>query len=184
MASHEFKTPLSTILSSASLISRYETTENNANRDKHIQRIKNSVNHLTKLLEEFLSLGKLDVGRITIENEYFDGREFLQDLMEEINELQKSGQQIILSEKGTAVFNTDKRLLKNILLNILSNAIKFSPEQSVIEVNVDNKISGLSITVKDNGIGILEEDKQFLFSSFFRGANVANIQGTGLDCIL
>jgi signal transduction histidine kinase len=180
MASHEFKTPLSTILSSASLISRYEDKEGHANRDRHVQRIKNSVKHLNELLEDFLSLGSLEAGRTLIDNEDFNLKEFLQELMEEINVILKPGQTIQLKQNGINEFATDKRLLKNILLNILSNAIKFSHEYSCIKMCVNTNEDGLFISVEDSGIGIPEEDKKYLFSSFFRGTNVSNIQGTGL----
>jgi|GEM_PF-4761441 signal transduction histidine kinase len=180
MASHEFKTPLSTILSSASLISKYENKESHANRDKHVQRIKNSVEHLNSLLEEFLSLGRLETGRLAIERSQFDLQDFLRDIIEEVNVIKKPGQRLQLVESGTTTFSTDKRLLKNILLNILSNAIKFSSDRGNILLQVKNTGNELFISVKDDGIGISEEDKQYLFSTFFRGANVTNIQGTGL----
>jgi signal transduction histidine kinase len=180
MASHEFKTPLSTILSSAALISKYENKESHANRDKHVQRIKNSVEHLNSLLEEFLSLGRLETGRLAIECSQFDLQDFLRDIIEEVNVIKKRGQQLQLVESGATIFSTDKRLLKNILLNILSNAIKFSSDRGNILLQVKNTGNELFISVKDDGIGISEEDKQYLFSTFFRGANVTNIQGTGL----
>jgi signal transduction histidine kinase len=180
MASHEFKTPLSTILSSASLISRYEDKEDHANRDKHVQRIKNSVEHLNGLLEEFLSLGRLETGRLAIDCEPFDLQDFLHDIVEEIKVIRKPGQGLQLHESGATVFNTDRRLLKNILLNMLSNAIKFSSDRGNITLQVNNTGNELYISVKDDGIGISDEDKQYLFSTFFRGANVTNIQGTGL----
>jgi len=180
MASHEFKTPLSTILSSASLISKYEDKDGHANRDKHVQRIKNSVEHLNGLLEEFLSLGRLETGRLAVEYGKFDLQDFLRDIIEEVKVIKKPGQRLQLFESGATAFCTDKRLLKNILLNILSNAIKFSSDNGNIILQVKNVGNELSISVKDDGIGISEEDKQYLFNTFFRGANVTNIQGTGL----
>jgi signal transduction histidine kinase len=180
MASHEFKTPLSTILSSASLISKYEDKESHANRDKHVQRIKNSVEHLNGLLEEFLSLGRLETGRLAVEPAKVDLQDFLRDIIEEVKVIKKSGQRLQLFESGDTTFYTDKRLLKNILLNILSNAIKFSSDKGNIILQVKNMGNELCISVKDDGIGISEEDKQYLFNTFFRGANVTNIQGTGL----
>jgi len=180
MASHEFKTPLSTILSSASLISKYEDKESHANRDKHVQRIKNSVEHLNGLLEEFLSLGRLETGRLAIESTPVELSHFLRDTLEELKLNKKPGQHLQLHQSGAAVFNTDKRLLKNILLNLLTNAIKFSPVKSDIVLEVINTEQGLSLSVQDHGIGISEEDKRYLFSTFFRGGNATNIQGTGL----
>jgi PAS domain S-box-containing protein len=180
MASHEFRTPLSTILSSASLISRYPATEENEKREKHIRRIKDSVNYLNELLEDFLSLGKLEEGKVSITVTTFTIKDFLADIIDEIKELLKKGQEIKVGYEGDEDFVTDKRMLKNILLNLLSNATKFSEEGKNIWVSVSNTNRVLSITVRDEGIGIPEDDLPYLFDTFFRGKNVSNIQGTGL----
>lgn len=180
MASHEFRTPLSTILSSASLVSKYPNTEENEKRERHIRRIKDSVNHLNDLLEDFLSLGKLEEGKVSITVTSFSVKEFLADIIDEIKEMLKQGQDMKLEYEGDEDFITDKRMLKNILLNLLSNATKFSGEDKHIWINVSNKNRTLSVTVKDEGIGIPEDDLPHLFDTFFRGKNVSNIQGTGL----
>jgi len=181
MASHEFRTPLSTVLSSAALLSRYTQSEDQGKRDKHIKRIKDSVKHLNELLEDFLSLGKLEEGRIHTEMSPFAVREFLDETIEEMKALAKPGQAIHSDCPGSFEFISDKRLLKNILINLLSNASKFSTEGAGIWLLVQH-IPGtkLILSVRDEGIGISEEDQQHLFSSFFRGANAVNIEGTGL----
>ncbi len=179
MASHEFRTPLSTILSSSSLISKYPTTEENEKREKHIRRIKDSVNYLNELLEDFLSLGKLEEGKVSITVTTFTIKDFLEDIIDEMKELLKTGQEIKVAYEGDEEFVTDKRMLKNILLNLLSNATKFSDEGKIISVTVSNIKKVLSISVRDEGIGIPEEDIPYLFDTFFRGKNVSNIQGTG-----
>lgn len=180
MASHEFRTPLSTILSSASLVSKYPGTEENEKRERHIRRIKDSVNHLNDLLEDFLSLGKLEEGKVSITVTSFSVNEFLADIIDEIKEMLKKGQDMKVAYEGDEDFITDKRMLKNILLNLLSNATKFSGEDKHIWINVSNKNNTLSVTVKDEGIGIPEGDLPHLFDTFFRGKNVSHIQGTGL----
>ena len=180
MASHEFKTPLSTILSSASLISSYEDPQHAADREKHVQYIKSSVRGLNDLLEDFLSLGKLEEGRIHVNVAHFNMKDFLETIIDEMKTVLKKGQSIRLDQSNINDFVSDKRLLKNILLNILSNAIKFSPEHSEIIIEANNINDRLRITVKDNGIGIPDEDQKNLFSSFFRGKNTLNIEGTGL----
>jgi signal transduction histidine kinase len=180
LASHEFRTPLSTILSSASLIPSYENEEGQHNREKHVERITSSVMHLNGLLEDFLSLGKLEAGRESPVTLQFNLKEFFGDMMEEMKMRLKPGQTIQLKREGVDDFATDKRLLKNILLNILSNAIKFSPDNSDITMKVNNTKKELLISVADNGIGIPEEDRQYLFSSFYRGKNASDVQGTGL----
>jgi PAS domain S-box-containing protein len=180
MASHEFRTPLSAVLSSASLISKYTSTEQQPNRDKHITRIKESVKHLNDLLEDFLSLGKLDEGKVGAEFAAFNLPEVVADTLDDLKGLLKEGQHIDYQYIGDSIVESDKKLLKNILINLISNAVKFSDPQTTIAVKskVDNE--NAQITVQDKGIGISEEDQRHLFSSFFRGKNALNIQGTGL----
>lgn len=178
--SHEFRTPLSTILSSASLIGRYTTTEGQEKRDKHIHRIKESVTHMSSMLEDLLSLGKLEEGLIVAKPETFSLTAFLNDMVSEMQENARASQKFTLHEGYNGELETDKRLLKNILLNLFSNAIKFSPEDGEIVITTTLEKDLLKISVKDSGIGISEEDQQHLFERFFRARNASNIQGTGL----
>lgn len=180
MASHEFRTPLSTVLSSASLIGRYTQTDDQDKRDKHIKRIKDSVKHLNDLLEDFLSLGKLEEGKIHAQCEPFEIDPFLQETVEEIKTLIKNGQVIEIENRTDKPFVTDKKLLRNILINLLSNAVKFSEENGSITLQADQQGSRLTISVADKGIGISKEDQQHMFTSFYRAKNATNIQGTGL----
>lgn len=180
MASHEFRTPLSTVLSSASLIGRYIKEEEQPNRDRHIKKIKESVKHLNDLLEDFLSLGKLEEGRVEAVIVLFDVREFAEEVLDELDAVKKPNQLITLNFEGDNQFITDKRLLKNIFINLISNAIKFSSDNGKITVSIINKNKLLQTVVEDAGIGISEEDQEHLFSSFYRGRNAVNIQGTGL----
>lgn len=179
MASHEFRTPLSTILSSASLIARYLNTEDQANRERHVNKIKDAVKHLNELLEDFLSIGKLEEGKVGISVGTFDISEFVYEIIEEIKTILKPGQNIKYVLRGARTFTTDKRILKNILLNLLSNATKFSYENSPIKLIIDSG-EKLEIQIIDQGIGIAQEDIPHLFSNFYRGKNATNIQGTGL----
>ena len=180
MASHEFRTPLSAVLSSASLIAKYTTTEQQPNRDKHINRIKDSVKHLNDLLEDFLSLGKLDEGKVGKVLVPFSIRDKVHNTIEDIRGLMKQGQQIEHLHEGGEMVVSDKNMIRNMLINLISNAIKFSNENGLITIRsrVDEKQA--SVSVQDRGIGISEEDQTHLFSSFFRGKNAVNIQGTGL----
>jgi len=180
MASHEFRTPLSTVLSSASLLAKYTTTEDQEKRNKHINRIKESVKHLNDILEDFLSLGKLDEGKVAARPGNFDLQELVNDTTEEMSGLLKKGQHIVYYHRGNTTAHSDKKLLKNILINLITNAIKFSDEGKTIEVFSEVQNGMAEISVKDEGIGISNEDQEHLFSSFFRGKNVVNIQGTGL----
>lgn len=180
MASHEFRTPLSTVLSSASLLTKYTKTEEQDKRDRHISKIKGSVKHLNDILEDFLSLGKLDEGKVATNHTEFDLQELITETIEEIRGLLKEGQQADYLHSGSTIAYTDKKLLKNILINLLTNAIKFSDEGALIHIK--SKITGgiAEVSVVDKGIGIGKDEQEHLFSSFFRAKNAMNIQGTGL----
>jgi PAS domain S-box-containing protein len=180
MASHEFRTPLSTILSSASLVAKYVDTTEQEQRNKHIQRIKSSVTNLTNLLNEFLSIGKIEDGKITANNANFNIKELISLLCSEMEGIAKYGQQFKYVHVGGEMIFSDPGLLRNVITNLLSNAIKFSPEGSTIAVGSNVSEDGAVLTVKDMGMGISAEDQEHLFERFFRGANVTNIQGTGL----
>jgi len=180
MASHEFRTPLSTVLSSAALASKYTAPEDQEKRERHLRRIKESVKHLNDLLEDFLSLGKLEEGKVLVKAEPIELQDFLEEVAEEMKTITKKDQKIYLDCNSHRLFISDKKLLKNILINLISNAIKFSQENSSVWVKADHSSNTLVLSVKDEGIGISEEDQQYLFASFYRGQNAVNIQGTGL----
>jgi PAS domain S-box-containing protein len=180
MASHEFRTPLSTILSSVTLLSKYITTEEQAKREKHIDRIKSSVTNLTDILNEFLSLGKIEDGKVEPRWTDFSIPDYVHTVIKQMETICKAGQKIIYNHKGNDLVELDPALLKNVFINLISNAIKFSPEQKPIHVATKVNEKGLEITIKDEGLGISREDQQHLFERFFRGNNVTNIQGTGL----
>jgi len=180
MASHEFRTPLSTILSSATLVSKYPSESEFDKREKHIRRIKDSVNHMNELLEDFLSLGKLEEGKVGVTATSFCVKDFIEDVVDEMRAMLKNAQDIVPDCGGIPNFKTDKRMLKNIVLNLLSNAIKFSGEGKNIWISTTADEQHLHIKVKDQGLGIPDEDQPHLFSTFFRAKNVSNIQGTGL----
>ena len=180
MASHEFRTPLSTVLSSASLLEKYKTTEEQVKRSRHIDKIKSSVHHLNDILEDFLSLGKLDEGKVENHDCEFDLRDFIPETTDEMKGLLKENQHFELQYNGPSIIFSDRKLLKNILINLITNAIKFSNEGTSISIETMANSEEATISITDEGIGIAEDDQQHMFSSFFRGANVTNIQGTGL----
>jgi len=181
MASHEFRTPLSTILSSVKLVKAYQKTEQQEKREKHISRIKKSVAHLTGVLNDFLSLSKLEEGKINLNPEQFEFEEFCQEIIEDLRLHLKKGQSISHNAVGIqkGVF-LDKNSLRHIFFNLTSNAIKYSPENSVIQCETVINDEYLMVKIKDQGIGIPKEDQKHLFTRFFRAHNVENIKGTGL----
>lgn len=180
MASHEFRTPLSTILTSAYLLSKYITTEEQPKRDKHLERIISSVNTLTDILNDFLSLGKMEEGKISVKPASFNLQELITGIINEISPIEKKGQTIIYEHQGDEMVTLDRSLIKQVVLNLLSNAIKFSFDDSEIEIKTVRDANSAVIRVKDHGIGISKGDQKHLFERFFRGANAMNIQGTGL----
>jgi len=180
MASHEFKTPLSTILSSISLVERYTELDDIEKRTKHIDRIKSAVNNLNNILNDFLSLEKLESGFMARELVTINVSEFIQSIIDELNPLLQQDQVIEFSHKGKSEILADKHTLKNILINLLSNAVKYSSEGKEIILKTHCLPDALKIEVTDYGIGIPNEDKAHMFERFFRASNAINYQGTGL----
>ena len=183
MASHEFRTPLSTILSSAFLLEKYSDPVPKEKKEKHIQRIKTAVAGMKSILEDFLSLGKLEEGSIKANIETLASQECFLEIEDTVHEMEQSlkrGQIIKFKHSGDCTVMLDRHLLKNILLNLISNAVKFSQENSAIDISAYLNEDELIVSVKDQGIGISDEDKYHLFTRFFRGKNAGNIQGTGL----
>lgn len=181
MASHEFRTPLSTILSSVYLVSRYVSGDDQPKRDKHIQRIISSVNMLTDILNDFLSVGKIEEGKIQVRFSEVNICELVRNLLAEMQGVRKIGQRLAFHHTGDSEeVWLDPSLLKHIAMNLVSNAIKFSPPDGVINIDTVVNDGQLQLSVQDHGIGIPEEDQAHLFERFFRGHNVVNIQGTGL----
>ena len=181
MASHEFRTPLSTILSSADLIEAYLDKDQREKRMRHTARIKSAVSNLTSILNDFLSLSKLEEGKVLCQPVQCDLRAFCHEIADDIQGLLKPGQELNFSPapEGAVVY-VDKKLLKNVLFNLLSNAIKYSPAGKSVHCQMDLQDHEMTLMVRDEGIGIPEEEQQHLFTRFFRAHNVENIQGTGL----
>jgi PAS domain S-box-containing protein len=181
IASHEFRTPLSTILSSASLVHQYNEKNDKEKIEKHVSRIKSSVNHLTGILNDFLSLGKLEEGRIEVLKEAMQLENFLEEVVEETWPILKSQQKIRVDFSGSSrELQCDPRILRNILFNLLSNASKYSADEKEIFIKVEYKEEFASISVRDEGIGIPKDEIKHLFDRFFRASNATNIQGSGL----
>jgi len=183
IASHEFRTPLATVLSSLSLVEKYADLDEDEKRDKHIGRIKSSVRNLTDILNDFLSLNKLEEGKVVISPEQFNLHELLDELKQQLQSIAKKGQKIELtcySQSKTCEVILDSKLVKNIIINLVSNAIKFSPENSTINISAELTDSQVFIKVTDSGIGMPEAEQKHIFERFYRMSNAGEIQGTGL----
>jgi PAS domain S-box-containing protein len=181
IASHEFRTPLSTVLSSASLIQQYKEKKDYGKQDKHILRIKSSVHHLTQILNDFLSLGKLEEGKIDVKIETIELEEFLNEINEEVASFLKEGQKLTVTcHPEIKEIASDARILRNIMFNLISNASKYSDQDKAISIICEQKNGRMIFSIKDEGIGIPKEDQKHLFDRFYRASNAGNVQGTGL----
>ena len=176
--SHEFRTPLSTILSSADLIAAYERTDQQHRREKHVDRIRRSVRGLTDILNDLLTLSRLDEGRMEVEHRTLSVTDLVRETYGDLELTLKPEQSIDCRHSGAAEIYSDPKMLRHILENLLSNAIKYSEAAiDCITVVTDTEFR---LTVRDRGIGIPPDDQRHLFSRFFRATNVDTISGTGL----
>ena len=181
IASHEFRTPLTSIQLSVSLIEKYAEPFNSINIVKHVGKIKSAVGNLTSILNDFLSLEKLESGKQEPTYHDFDLVKFAETITEEMQVLAKQNQNIIYQHTGTrSTIRLDQNLLKNCIVNLVNNAIKYSGENSFIGFTTEINQRECIITISDNGIGIPEADQRHLFEAFFRAHNTGNIPGTGL----
>jgi two-component system sensor kinase FixL len=179
IASHEFRTPLATILLSAELLEKYNAPKYEENRKKHFYKIKSSVQGLTEILTDFLSLNKFENGLINNNPTLFNIVKFTEKIIEEINIIDQPIEYKHIGDHR--VVNLDPKLLKVCLSNLIGNAIKYSPKEALIKVVTRMDVQeNIKITIKDIGIGVPESDKPFLFDQFFRAKNAESFQGTGL----
>lgn len=179
MASHEFRTPLTTVLSSANLIAKYTDADQQEAREKHIERIRKSVQNLTTILNDFLSIEKLESGVLKVDTQKIVLDELLEEVMEELTPTLKNGQHFNHTKSGVTT-SSDPHILKNIMINLISNASKYSNTGDPIDIEVIKSDKALDIHITDHGIGIPKEEQKNMFQRFFRAGNVTNIQGTGL----
>ncbi|MBE9019981.1 PAS domain-containing protein [Chroococcidiopsidales cyanobacterium LEGE 13417] len=181
MASHEFRTPLATILSSSELLEHYSHKWSEDRKLNHLQRIQTSVKHMTQLLNDVLLIGKAEAGKLEFKPLLIDLKQFCHEIVEEI-QLTASDRQIIFQchadERITGMM--DEKLLRHIFINLLSNAVKYSPADSPVNFELTNECDTVIFRVRDRGIGIPLAEQAEIFSSFHRASNVGNISGTGL----
>lgn len=181
MTSHEFRTPLTSILGTTELIKHYGQNWDATKQHTYLDRIQKNVKHMTGLLEDVLVLSKADQEKINFNPALIDLESFCHALVEELELNTKPNQHIEFVCSGHHLHPyADEKILKQILSNLLSNAIKYSPEQSTIHFELVLSDEEAVFRVQDQGIGIPEVDQQRLFESFHRATNVGQIQGTGL----
>ncbi len=180
LASHEFRTPLTAILTSATLVEKYPGGDQQDKRQKHLDRIRTSVNHLNDILEEFLSVGRLEEGKIEAHPVAMSVSRLISDTVADMRLLLKPGQTIETEQTGPDTAWLDPSLLRKILVNLLSNAIKYSEPGLGVTVSTTCTDGQLTLAVQDRGIGISKADQEHLFERFFRARNAGNVAGTGL----
>ncbi|MDZ8183350.1 MAG: PAS domain S-box protein [Nostoc sp. ChiSLP02] len=181
MTSHEFRTPLSTILSSCELLEHYRHKWTQEKQLTHLHRIQTAVKRMTEMLNDVLVIGKAGTGKFEYKPTSFDLVKYCQKLVEEI-QMNLNNQRLIsfISQYESIPCCMDAQLLAHILNNLLSNAIKYSADDSIVKFSLSCKNGQAVFEIQDWGIGIPEEDLPFLFESFHRARNVGNILGTGL----
>jgi signal transduction histidine kinase len=185
LVSHEFRTPLEIILSSADNLRRYHDRLEPAKREQLLQTINRSVRRMSGMMEEVLVLGRLETDRMTFHPMPFDLRAFCQRVSDEIESATNRRCPIHLElaiPAGDA--NGDESMLRHIFANLLSNAVKYSPEGSVIDFNVSRDGDNAICRVSDHGCGIPASDQKRMFQAFHRGSNVGQIPGTGLGLLI
>jgi len=181
LVSHEFKTPLSGILTSAMLLNKYHLTEQQPKRDKHITTIVNKVNYLNNILNDFLSIERLETNKINYTFTTFNLSKIVNEVIYNANLLLKSGQKINFPQNiDEFTLYQDEKILQLSLSNIIYNAIKYSPQNTTINLNVFKMYKNIVFEITDEGIGIPEKDQKFIFNRYFRAENVLNEQGTGI----
>jgi signal transduction histidine kinase len=179
--SHQFRTPLATLQSSVELLEYYIKKENLLRQREVLNRIKKSIDNLTETLERITEFYKYNVDGRKVQSVLIDIRKFVNDLIEEVA--------VSLSNTHILIVNIDEHLkeifcdefiLKQILLNLINNAIKFSPEGGQIRLEIKQIAKEIEFSIKDEGIGISKHDLKKLFEPFFRGVNTSAIPGVGL----
>lgn len=181
MTSHEFRTPLASILTSSELLEHYGHNWSHEKMIGHLKRIQNSVKHIISMMDDVLFLGRSESGRLILHKEYLDLGETVGQILDEIRLNHKHSHPIAYDNQGGChdAF-ADRKLVRQIVTNLVTNAIKYSPEGSLVTVRLGCEGNLATMVVEDDGIGIPDTQTAQIFEPFFRAANVGDISGTGL----
>ncbi len=181
LVSHEFKTPLSGILTSTILLGKYKLAEQQEKRDKHIKTISDKVHYLNNILNDFLSIEKLETGKVNYTLSTFKLSKVVNEVVYNANMLLKEGQKINYPEHIDAMsLLQDEKIVELTLSNLVHNAIKYSSENTVVDIKITQDEERTTIKVIDDGIGIPEADQKNIFNRYFRAENAVLTQGTGI----
>ena len=181
LVSHEFKTPLSGILTSTILLRKYNLAEQQEKRDKHIQTITDKVQYLNNILNDFLSLEKLETGNVNYNLSTFKLGKVMKEVVSNANILLKEGQTINYPDHIDEIsLLQDEKIIELTLSNLIHNAIKYSSENSVIAIKVSQDLDITTLEIIDDGIGIPKIDQKNIFNRYFRAENALLTEGTGI----
>ena len=181
LVSHEFKTPLSGILTSATLAEKYIQENQQDKREKHLGTIRNKVHYLNNILNDFLSIERLDAGSGQYKYNSFSLKRLINEVVYNANVTLKSGQELIYpQEMEDMMLYQDEKILELILSNLIGNSIKYSPEDTLIKFEVSPTENAIIFVVEDQGIGIPQKDQKHIFERYFRAENAVLNQGTGI----
>ncbi|MGY5848066.1 ATP-binding protein [Salegentibacter sp. HM20] len=181
LVSHEFKTPLSGILTSAMLAEKYTLSEQQEKRDKHLRTIKNKVHYLNNILNDFLSLERLESGNVNYKYTSFSLNKLVNEVIYNANVTLKHGQEIDYpSDLDDVTLYQDEKILDLVLSNLIGNSIKYSPEDSIIKFRIFPSEKSIKFEVEDEGMGIPQKDQKHIFERYFRAENALLNQGTGI----
>jgi two-component system sensor histidine kinase/response regulator len=180
MVSHEFRNPLTTILSSNTLLRDYADRMPPERRLIHMERIEGAVNQMLYMLDDMLVIGKVETGTLSLEKSEFSLAELCGKIMEELRQMVNGTHNLAFECFYDSVVYADRKLLRYILVNLLTNAIKYSPSGGDVIMRLSRTGDDIVMQVEDHGIGIPKDDQPFIFDAFRRASNVADLQGTGL----
>jgi signal transduction histidine kinase len=185
MVSHEFRTPLAIIQSSAELLREFYQKMGPAEREEQLESITGNTRRMVGMMEEILVLSRLDAGKLDFRPSPLDLNTFCRRIVDEVLSATSRRCRIQLSmEAALPEAHADERLLAHILTNLLSNAVKYSEPEACVYFAVEVNLKDALFIIRDDGIGISEEDQQMLFTAFHRGGNVGGRPGTGLGLLL
>lgn len=181
LVSHEFKTPLSGILTSVVLLGKYKLEEQQEKREKHLSTIKNKVHYLDNILNDFLSIERLESGKVNYKFSTFSLSKLINEVVYNANVTLKTGQELHYPQDIENIsLHQDEKILELVLSNLLSNAIKYSPENTHINFETETNGNKITFKVTDQGMGIPKKDQKHIFERYFRAENALLNQGTGI----
>lgn len=181
LVSHEFKTPLSGILTSATLAGKYTESDQQEKRNKHLRTIQSKVKYLNNIINDFLSIERLESGKVTYKYSTFPLSKVVNEVVYDANMLLKDGQRINYPQDiDDILVHFDEKILELVLANLINNAVKYSPENTEIDIQIVRQKKYLKMQVIDRGMGIPQKEQKFVFDRYFRAENALLNQGTGI----